>query len=150
MLCDVCVQNFVLNFKWYLWNFTQNFKPILRKICILLAFICVWFTISLNYDLISLSKTVPSLPYGRVAVLQNTCLCIWRPISILQLSSLSFHILCRVMMGPAMISICLLFFITVTGCFFIEIFNLHSLQYITNHIIWCLDHTVKIWYIIDC
>ena len=31
----VWVQNFVWNFKGALWNFTQNFEPIHRKICIL-------------------------------------------------------------------------------------------------------------------
>ena len=34
-LCGVWVQNFVWNFKGALWNFTQNFEPIHRKICIL-------------------------------------------------------------------------------------------------------------------
>ena len=33
--CGVWVQNFVWNFKGALWNFTQNFEPIHRKICIL-------------------------------------------------------------------------------------------------------------------
>ena len=33
--CCVWVQNFVWNFKGVLWNFTQNFEPIHRKICIL-------------------------------------------------------------------------------------------------------------------
>ena len=37
ILCSVWVQNFVWNFKGALWNFTQNFKPIHRKICILLG-----------------------------------------------------------------------------------------------------------------
>ena len=31
----VWVQNFVLNFKGHLWNFTQNLEPVHRKICIL-------------------------------------------------------------------------------------------------------------------
>ena len=31
----VWVQNFLWNFKGALWNFTQNFEPIHRKICIL-------------------------------------------------------------------------------------------------------------------
>ena len=35
IFCGVWVQNFVWNFKGHLWNFTQNFEPIHRKICIL-------------------------------------------------------------------------------------------------------------------
>ena len=35
IFCGVWVQNFVRNFKGALWNFTQNFEPIHRKICIL-------------------------------------------------------------------------------------------------------------------
>ena len=35
IFCGVCVQNFAWNFKGALWNFTQNFEPIHRKICIL-------------------------------------------------------------------------------------------------------------------
>ena len=35
IFCGVWVQNFVWNFKGALWNFTQNFEPIHRKICIL-------------------------------------------------------------------------------------------------------------------
>ena len=35
IFCGVWVQNFVWNFKGALWNFIQNFKPILRKIGIL-------------------------------------------------------------------------------------------------------------------
>ena len=35
MFCGVWVQNFVWNFKGALWNFTQNFEPIHRKISIL-------------------------------------------------------------------------------------------------------------------
>ena len=35
IFCGVWVQNFVWNLKGALWNFTQNFEPILRKICIL-------------------------------------------------------------------------------------------------------------------
>ena len=38
MFCGVWVQNFVWNFKGALWNFTQNFEPIHRKICILRGF----------------------------------------------------------------------------------------------------------------
>ena len=34
IFCDVWVQNFVWNFKGALWNFTQNFESIHRKICI--------------------------------------------------------------------------------------------------------------------
>ena len=33
--CGVWVPNFVWNFKGALWNFTQNFEPIHRKMCIL-------------------------------------------------------------------------------------------------------------------
>ena len=33
--CGVWVQNFVWNFKGALWNFTKNFEPIHRQICIL-------------------------------------------------------------------------------------------------------------------
>ena len=33
--CGVWVQNFVWNFKGHLSNFTQNFEPIHRKICII-------------------------------------------------------------------------------------------------------------------
>ena len=58
IFCGVRVQNFVWNFKGYLWNFTQNYDPIHRKICVLLAFIFVRFTISLSCDVISLSKTI--------------------------------------------------------------------------------------------
>ena len=48
------------NFKGHLWNFTQNFEPIHNKTCILLTLIlCVWVTISLNYDIISLSEMDP-------------------------------------------------------------------------------------------
>ena len=51
------------NFKGHLWNFTQNFEPIHRKICILLlSNFCVWVTISLNCDVISLSETGPWWP----------------------------------------------------------------------------------------
>ena len=35
IFCGVWVQNFAWNFKGPLWNFTQNFEPIHRKICIL-------------------------------------------------------------------------------------------------------------------
>ena len=35
IFCGVWVQNFVCNFKGALWNFTQNFEPTHRKICIL-------------------------------------------------------------------------------------------------------------------
>ena len=35
IFCGVWVQNFAWNFKGALWNFTQNFEPIHRKICIL-------------------------------------------------------------------------------------------------------------------
>ena len=35
IVCHIWVQNFVWNFKGALWNFTQNFEPIPRKICIL-------------------------------------------------------------------------------------------------------------------
>ena len=33
--CGVWLHNFVWNFKGALWNFTQNFEPIRRKMCIL-------------------------------------------------------------------------------------------------------------------
>ena len=35
VFCGVWVQNFVWNFKGHLWNFTQDFEPIHRQICIL-------------------------------------------------------------------------------------------------------------------
>ena len=35
IFCSVWVENFVWNFKGALWNFIQNFQPILCKICIL-------------------------------------------------------------------------------------------------------------------
>ena len=35
IFCGVWVQNFVWNFKGHLWNFTQNFDPIHRKISII-------------------------------------------------------------------------------------------------------------------
>ena len=48
-LYGVWVQNFVWNFKGALWNFTQNFEPIHRKICIL------WAVINLTtYDILEL------------------------------------------------------------------------------------------------
>ena len=49
----------VWNFKGHLWKFTQNIGPIHHKIVILLTFIFVWFTISFNCDVISLSVTGP-------------------------------------------------------------------------------------------
>ena len=45
----------------HLWNFIPNFEPIIRKICILFDFnFCVWFTKSLNCDVISLIETAPT------------------------------------------------------------------------------------------
>ena len=35
IFCGVWIQNFVRNFKGVLWNCTQNFEPMQRKICIL-------------------------------------------------------------------------------------------------------------------
>ena len=49
------------NFKGRLWNFTHNYEPIHRKICILLLF-SLWFTISWNCDVISLIETAPCWP----------------------------------------------------------------------------------------
>ena len=50
----------MLNFKGHLWNFTQNFETIHCKICMLLKYyFCLWFTISWNCDVISLSEMFP-------------------------------------------------------------------------------------------
>ena len=66
-------QNLVWNFKGHLWNFTQNFEPIHRKICILLfSIFCMWFTTSLNCDVISLSETGPVRQGPRVLWQQTT------------------------------------------------------------------------------
>ena len=48
IFCSVWVQNFVWNFKGALWNFTQNFEPIHRKICILRG------VKNLTYDILEL------------------------------------------------------------------------------------------------
>ena len=57
IFCGVWVQTFVWNFKGDLWNFTQNFKPIYRKICILRG--VRQLMISYSYHILSLSETVP-------------------------------------------------------------------------------------------
>ena len=54
IFCGVWVQNVVWNFKGALWNFTQNFEPIHRKICILRG-----AKILTTYDILRLSETGP-------------------------------------------------------------------------------------------
>ena len=49
IFCGVWVKNFVWNFKGGLWNFTQNFEPIHRKICILRGIKSLT-----NYDILKL------------------------------------------------------------------------------------------------
>ena len=72
----VWVQNFVWNFKGHLWNFTQNFEPMHRKICILRSSVFfVWVTISLNCDVISLSETGPRIPINQVWLIFHTVSC---------------------------------------------------------------------------
>ena len=62
IICGVWVQNFVWNFKGALWNFTQNFEPIHRKLCILRG-VKIWpLMISQSYDILSLSETGPWCP----------------------------------------------------------------------------------------
>ena len=59
IFCGVWIKIFVWNYKGALWNFTQNFEPIHRKICILRG-VKIWrLTISLSYDILSLSETGP-------------------------------------------------------------------------------------------
>ena len=60
VLCSVWVQNFVWNFKGALWNFTQNFEPIQRKICILRR--VKNFTTYVVIELWHLSETGPCPP----------------------------------------------------------------------------------------
>ena len=60
MYGSLWVQYFVWNFKGLLWNFTQNFEPIhCRNRHFTIFYFCVWFTISLKCDIISLSDTGP-------------------------------------------------------------------------------------------
>ena len=66
----VWVQNFVWNFKGALWNFTQNFEPIYRKIWILQGVKNL-----MTYGILSLKKRGPRYPrwHQQVPDLQMKC-----------------------------------------------------------------------------
>ena len=53
----------MFGFKWHICSYTQNFQPIHRKICILLTFIYLRFTIFWNCDVITLSEAAPRFPF---------------------------------------------------------------------------------------
>ena len=62
IFCGAWVQKFVWNFKGALWNFTQNFEPIHRKICILWGVKTLTTYDILSYDILSLSGTGTRVP----------------------------------------------------------------------------------------
>ena len=103
IFCSVCVHNFVRNFEGHLWNFTQNFEPIHRKICVLLTAISYC---DLRYlgtvTNISLSETAPVSFFrvGYIQVPERDMGCILRPMNVrnmflidivLQLTMLELH-----------------------------------------------------------
>ena len=64
---------FYLKFERAPWTFAQNSEPIHRKMRILLyCYFCVWFNISWNYNIISLSKMAHCL-----AIVRKRALHVW-------------------------------------------------------------------------